>query len=158
MLFLLAAFVGFDMVPSLHPLETLHNALTFKDMDYFLGQATSTKFATPISSPHSSSMHTAVTPQQPPPGGATYAPDKGKVKFVLFNDATGTHWVLSYHRLLDVIHMVTLTHFLEGNSLPPHRLLFSISSKGCLYALFHRHNSTYHGSYLFYHISNAIKP
>ena len=26
--------------------------------------------------------------------------------------------------------MVTLTHFLEGNPLPPHRLLFSISSKG----------------------------
>ena len=47
-----------------------------------------------------------------------------KVKFVLFNDATGTHW------LLDVIHMVTLTHFLEGNPLPPHRLLFSISNKG----------------------------
>ena len=36
---------------------------------------------------------------------------KKKVKFVLFNDATGTHWFLSYHRLLDVIHMVTLTHF-----------------------------------------------
>ena len=52
-----------------------------------------------------------------------------KVKFVLFNDATGTHWFLSYHRLLDVIHMVTLTHLLEGNPLPPHRLLFSISSK-----------------------------
>ena len=46
----------------------------------------------------------------------------------LFNDATGTHWFLSYHRLLDVIHMVMLTHFLEGNPLPPHRLLFSISS------------------------------
>ena len=43
----------------------------------------------------------------------------------MFNDATGTHWFLSYHRLLDVIHMVTLTHFLEGNPLPPHRLLFS---------------------------------
>ena len=40
---------------------------------------------------------------------------KLKLKFVLFNDATGTHWFLSYHRLLDVIHMVTLTHFLEGN-------------------------------------------
>ena len=59
-----------------------------------------------------------------------------KVKFVLFNDATGTHWFLSYHRLLDVIHMVTLTHFLEGNPLPPHRLLFSISSKGSFICTF----------------------
>ena len=59
-----------------------------------------------------------------------------KVKFVLFNDATGTHRFLSYHRLLDVIHMVTLTHFLEGNPLPPHRLLFSISSKGSFICTF----------------------
>ena len=56
--------------------------------------------------------------------------------FVLFNDATGTHWFLSYHRLLDVIHMVTLSHFLEGNPLPPHRLLFSISSKGSFICTF----------------------
>ena len=28
--------------------------------------------------------------------------------------------------------MVTLTHFLEGNPLPPHRLLFSMSSKGSI--------------------------
>ena len=54
---------------------------------------------------------------------------KVKVKF-------GTHWFLSYHRLLDVIHMVTLTHFLEGNPLPPHRLLFSISSKGSFICTF----------------------
>ena len=47
-----------------------------------------------------------------------------------------THWFLSYHRLLDVIHMVTLTHFLEGNPLPPHRLLFSISSNGIFYMHF----------------------
>ena len=58
------------------------------------------------------------------------------VKFVLFNDATGTHLFLSYHQLLDVIHMVKLTHFLEGNPLPPHRLLFSISSKGIFYMHF----------------------
>ena len=58
------------------------------------------------------------------------------IKFVLFNDATGTHWFLSYHRLLDVIHMVTLTHFLEGNPLPPHKLLFSISSKGSFICTF----------------------
>ena len=43
---------------------------------------------------------------------------------------------LSYHRLLDVIHMVTLTHFLEGNPLPPNRLLFSISSKGSFICTF----------------------
>ena len=61
---------------------------------------------------------------------------KSLLKFVLFNDATGTHWFLSYHRLLDVIHMVTLTHFLEGNPLPPHRLLFSISSKGSFICTF----------------------
>ena len=64
------------------------------------------------------------------------APKVEKLKFVLFNDATGTHWFLSYHRLLDVIHMVTLTHFLEGNPLPPHRLLFSISSKGSFICTF----------------------
>ena len=58
---------------------------------------------------------------------------QSKVKFVLFNDATG---FLSYHRLLDVIHMVTLTHFLEGNPLPPHRLLFLISSKGSFICTF----------------------
>ena len=58
------------------------------------------------------------------------------VKFVLFNEATGTHLFLYYHRLLDVIHMVTLTHFLEGNPLPPHRLLFSISSKGSFICTF----------------------
>ncbi|XP_046549302.1 inositol hexakisphosphate and diphosphoinositol-pentakisphosphate kinase 2-like isoform X16 [Haliotis rubra] len=45
------AFGGFGMVPSLRPLETLHNNLTFKDMDDFLGIATNTKFVTPIASP-----------------------------------------------------------------------------------------------------------
>ena len=39
------------MVPSLRPLETLHNNLTFKDVDDFLGIATNTKFVTPIASP-----------------------------------------------------------------------------------------------------------
>ena len=32
--------------------------------------------------------------------------------------------------------MVTLTHFLEGNPLPPHRLLFSISKQGIFYMHF----------------------
>ena len=36
----------------------------------------------------------------------------------------------------------------RGNPLSPLRwLLFSISSKGFLYALSHRHDSTYHGYY-----------
>ena len=79
----------------------------------------------------------AAAPARPRPSYAAPAASYSKVKFVLFNDATGTHWFLSYHRLLDVIHMVTLTHFfLEGNPLPPHRLLFSISSKGSFICTF----------------------
>ncbi|XP_034332548.2 inositol hexakisphosphate and diphosphoinositol-pentakisphosphate kinase 2 isoform X1 [Magallana gigas] len=46
-----AAFEGFNMVPSLHPLETLHNKLTMKELDDFLTRATTSKFVTPISSP-----------------------------------------------------------------------------------------------------------
>ena len=45
-----------------------------------------------------------------------------------------------------------VTHLLKdhsdserGNPLPPHRLLFPISSKGFLYAPSHRQDSTYHG-------------
>ncbi|XP_061176478.1 inositol hexakisphosphate and diphosphoinositol-pentakisphosphate kinase 2-like isoform X1 [Saccostrea echinata] len=45
------AFEGFNMVPSLHPLETLHNKLTMKELDDFLKRATTCKFVTPISSP-----------------------------------------------------------------------------------------------------------
>ncbi|KAL3885372.1 hypothetical protein ACJMK2_025443, partial [Sinanodonta woodiana] len=44
-------FEGFSMVPSLRPLETLHNALTWKDMDSFFSRATTAKFFTPIHSP-----------------------------------------------------------------------------------------------------------
>ena len=33
----------------------------------------------------------------------------------------------------------------KGNPLPPHRLLFPISSKGSFYAPSHRQDSTYHG-------------
>ena len=32
----------------------------------------------------------------------------------------------------------------KGNPLPPHRLLFPISSKGVLYASSHRQDNTYH--------------
>ena len=52
-----------------------------------------------------------------------------KGKFVLFNDASRAHW-LSYHRLLDIRHMVIVTYFFRGNLLSLHRLLFQISSKG----------------------------
>ncbi|XP_060585254.1 uncharacterized protein LOC132741163 isoform X12 [Ruditapes philippinarum] len=45
------AFDGFNMVPSLKPLETLHNNLTMRDLDVFLSRATTTKFFTPVSSP-----------------------------------------------------------------------------------------------------------
>lgn len=45
------AFEGFNIVPSLHPLETLHNKLTMKELDDFLTRATTSKFVTPISSP-----------------------------------------------------------------------------------------------------------
>ncbi|XP_053375190.1 inositol hexakisphosphate and diphosphoinositol-pentakisphosphate kinase 2-like isoform X6 [Mercenaria mercenaria] len=45
------AFDGFNMVPSLKPLETLHNNLTMRDLDAFLSRATTTKFFTPVSSP-----------------------------------------------------------------------------------------------------------
>ncbi|XP_052218982.1 inositol hexakisphosphate and diphosphoinositol-pentakisphosphate kinase 2-like isoform X4 [Dreissena polymorpha] len=45
------AFDGFNMVPSLKPLETLHNNLTMKDMDIFLRRATCNKFFTPVNSP-----------------------------------------------------------------------------------------------------------
>ena len=33
----------------------------------------------------------------------------------------------------------------RGNLLPPHGILFSINSKGLLYAPSHRQDSTYHG-------------
>ena len=45
--------------------------------------------------------------------------------------------------------MVTLTHFLEGNPLPPHRLLFSISSKGFIF------NDAFNTFLLFY-ISDMV--
>ncbi|KAL4224183.1 Inositol hexakisphosphate and diphosphoinositol-pentakisphosphate kinase 2 [Mactra antiquata] len=45
------AFDGFNMVPSLKPLETLHNNLTMQDLDMFLSRTTTSKFFTPVSSP-----------------------------------------------------------------------------------------------------------
>ena len=66
---------------------------------------------------------------------------KKKEGNVLFSDALNTFCVLLY---CDG-HMVNNHSNSErGNLLPPlHGLLFSISSKGSLYALSHRHDSTY---------------
>ena len=58
-----------------------------------------------------------------------------KGKFVLFNDASRSHW-FSYHWLLDVKHMVIVTYFFRGNLLLSHRLLFLISSKQSLICIF----------------------
>ena len=45
--------------------------------------------------------------------------------------------------------MVTLTHFLEGNPLPPLRLLFSISSKGSFICTFREETCCHHMDYAF---------
>ena len=61
---------------------------------------------------------------------------------VLFNDALNTF----YLRLYGVRHMVKDHSDSEkGNPLPPHWLLFPISSKGSLYASPHKQDNTYHG-------------
>ena len=61
---------------------------------------------------------------------------------VLFNDALNTF----YLRLYGVRHMVKDHSDSEkGNPLPPHGLLFPISSKSSLYASSHRQDSKYHG-------------
>ena len=60
---------------------------------------------------------------------------------VLFNDALNTFYI----RLYGVGHMVEDHSDSErGNPLPPHRLLFPISSKGYIICTYHRHDSTYH--------------
>ena len=59
---------------------------------------------------------------------------------VLFNDALNTF----YLRLYGVRHMIKNHSDRErGNPLPPHGLLFSINSKGSLYAPSHRQNLTH---------------
>ena len=56
-----------------------------------------------------------------------------------------THSTHLYLPLYGVRHMVKDHSDSEkGNPLPPHRLLFPISSKGYLYAPSHRQDSTYH--------------
>ena len=61
---------------------------------------------------------------------------------VLFNDTLNTF----YLRLYGVKHMVKDHSDSEkGNPLPPHRLLFPISSKGSFISPSHIQDSTYHG-------------
>ena len=50
----LTALEGFNNVPLLHPLETLHNNLTFHQVDDFLGRVTSTRFVSSIPQQHPS--------------------------------------------------------------------------------------------------------
>ena len=66
---------------------------------------------------------------------------KGR-KFI-FNDALN----VLYLRLYGVGHNMVKDHSdsERGNPLPPHDLLFPISSKGILYVSSHRQDSTYHG-------------
>ena len=60
---------------------------------------------------------------------------------VLFNDTLNTLYLWLY----GVSHMVEDHSDSErGNLLPPHGLLFLISSKGSLYASSHRQDNTYH--------------
>ena len=61
---------------------------------------------------------------------------------VVFNDAINTF----YLRLYGVRYMAKDHSDSErGNPLPPRKLLFPISSKGLLYASYHRQDNTYHG-------------
>ena len=63
-----------------------------------------------------------------------------KEEHVLFNDALNTFYLLLY----GVIHMVKDHSDSERvNLLPPHGILFLISSKGSFIS--HRQNNTYHG-------------
>ena len=60
-----------------------------------------------------------------------------------FNDALNTF----YLRLYDVRHMVKdHSDSKRGNPLPPHGLLFPISSKGSFICIMHRQDNTYHAS------------
>ncbi|KAL5019491.1 hypothetical protein ScPMuIL_002383 [Solemya velum] len=68
------AFEGFSMVPTLRPLETLHNALTMKTMDAFLTKAITTKFVTPLSSPAFGPTTLMLSPRPPVNGSRGSAP------------------------------------------------------------------------------------
>ena len=67
-------------------------------------------------------------------------PTGRKVRNILFNDALNTFYLLFY----SIGHIVKVHSDSEGeNPLPPHGLLFLISSKGSF--IFHRQDTTYHG-------------
>lgn len=58
---------GFGGVPPIRPLETLHNALSLKQLDVFLEQmTTATLFKTPASSPPKCPSTPCPTPVQTP--------------------------------------------------------------------------------------------
>ena len=60
---------------------------------------------------------------------------------VIFNDALNTFYLQLYH----VVHTVKdHSVSMRGNPLPPHGLLFPISSRFFLYAPCHRQDGTYH--------------
>ena len=52
-----------------------------------------------------------------------HPPSNRKGKYVLFSATSRAHW-FSYHRLLDIKHVVIVTYFFRGNLLSPHRLHF----------------------------------
>ena len=66
----------------------------------------------------------------------TYDTQGRKEGNVVFNDALNTFYLRLYGDHSDSE---------RGNPLPPHGLLFPISSKGSLYAPSHTQDSTYHG-------------
>ena len=69
--------------------------------------------------------------------GRTLHTHTKKRKFVLLIDTSRAHW-FSYHRLLDDDMKIAwaLWHFYRGNPLSPHKLHFSISSKGSFTCIF----------------------
>ena len=52
------------------------------------------------------------------------------------------HIDFSYHRLLDIKHIIIVTYFLRENPLSSHSLLFLISSKGSFICTFHQTGHT----------------
>ena len=69
---------------------------------------------------------------------------------MLFNNALNTF----YLRLYGVRHMVKdHSDSQKGNLVPPHRLLFPISSKGSFICASHRQDNTYHG---FWYTSRGV--
>ena len=83
-----AALEGFSYVPQLHPLETLHNTLTYREVDDFLGRITSTRFPMPAISPTMVANRPSlmlVSPNKcelsPPPPPPMVSPNKCELYF-----------------------------------------------------------------------------